>query len=75
VKAKSRAVTHRTSQQDLAVVLIDLNQITRGWATASGTPAKHAFTRIDLAWWRVVRMPRTRHRQPKSLSRTSPRNL
>jgi hypothetical protein len=23
--------------------------------------AEHAFTRIDLAWWRVVRMLRTRH--------------
>ena len=32
VKAKIRALTHRTSQQDLRAVLIRLNQIMRGWA-------------------------------------------
>jgi len=63
VKAKIRAITHRTSQQDLAVVLINLNRITHGWANYfRHAVAKHAFTRIDdLAWWRVVRMLRTRH--------------
>jgi RNA-directed DNA polymerase len=64
VKAKIRAVTHRTSQQDLAVVLINLNRITHGWANYfRHAVAKHAFSKIDdLAWWRVVRMLRTRHR-------------
>jgi RNA-directed DNA polymerase len=63
VKAKIRAVTHRTSQQDLAVVLINLNRITHGWANYfRHAVAKHAFRKIDdLAWWRVVRMLRTRH--------------
>jgi RNA-directed DNA polymerase len=63
VKAKIRAVTHRTSQQDLAVVLINLNRITHGWAHYfRHAVAKHAFTKVDdLAWWRVVRMLRTRH--------------
>ncbi|MFJ8749077.1 group II intron maturase-specific domain-containing protein [Streptomyces sp. NPDC102441] len=32
VKAKIRTLTHRTSQQDLAVVLINLNRVTHGWA-------------------------------------------
>jgi Group II intron, maturase-specific domain len=32
VKAKIRALTPRTSQQDLRAVLIRINQITRGWA-------------------------------------------
>ena len=32
LKAKIRALTHRTSQQDLGYVLIRLNQIMRGWA-------------------------------------------
>ena len=32
LKAKIRALTHRTSQQDLRTVLIRLNQIMRGWA-------------------------------------------
>ncbi|MET7319626.1 group II intron reverse transcriptase/maturase [Streptomyces sp. NPDC005549] len=32
VKAKIRTLTHRTSQQDLAVVLVNLNQVTHGWA-------------------------------------------
>jgi RNA-directed DNA polymerase len=64
VKAKIRALTHRTSQQDLAVVLINLNRITHGWANYfRHAVAKHIFTRVDdLVWWRVVRMLRTRHR-------------
>jgi RNA-directed DNA polymerase len=62
VRAKGRAVTRRTSQQDLAAVLIILNQIARERATASGTPwLRHTFTRIGLAWWRV-RMLYTRCR-------------
>ena len=32
VKAKIRALTHKTSQQDLAYVLTRLGQIMRGWA-------------------------------------------
>ena len=32
MKAKIRAQTPRTSQQDLRAVLIRVNQITRGWS-------------------------------------------
>src|SRR5215831_10010650 len=35
LKAKIRALTNRTSQQDLRYVLIRLNQIMRGWPTTS----------------------------------------
>ena len=46
VKAKIRALTHRTSQQDLGTVLIRLNQIMRGWANYfKHAVAKHTFKR------------------------------
>jgi RNA-directed DNA polymerase len=32
LKAKVRALTHRTSQQDLGFVLARLNQVMHGWA-------------------------------------------
>lgn len=63
VKAKIRHLTHRTSQQDLAVVLINLNRVTHGWANYfRHAVAKHVFSRLDdLVWWRVIRLLRTRH--------------
>jgi RNA-directed DNA polymerase len=63
VKAKVRHLTHRTSQQDLAVVLINLNQVTHGWAHYfKHAVAKHTFSKLDnLVWWRVVRLLRERH--------------
>ena len=44
MKAKIRALTHRTSQQDLRDVLIRLNQIMRGWANYfQHAVCKHTF--------------------------------
>jgi RNA-directed DNA polymerase len=64
VKAKIRALTPRTSQQDLRAVLIRINQITRGWANYfKHAVAKHTFSHLQhYTWWRIVRMMRTRHR-------------
>jgi RNA-directed DNA polymerase len=64
VKAKIRALTRRTSQQDLRTVLERLNQILRGWTSYF----QHAAAKITfkhLAWFtwnRVVTMVRLRHR-------------
>ncbi|MEU3657491.1 reverse transcriptase domain-containing protein [Streptomyces sp. NPDC032161] len=62
VKTKVRHLTHRTSQQDLAVVLINLNQVSHGWANYfRHAVAKHIFRRLDdLVWWRVIRLLRQR---------------
>lgn len=53
-------------QAALKLVLepINLNRITHGWARYfQHAVAKHTFSRVDnLAWWRVIRMLRTRHR-------------
>jgi RNA-directed DNA polymerase len=64
VKAKIRALTPRTSQQDLRAVLIRINQITRGWANYfKHAIAKRTFSKLqNFTWWRIVRMMRTRHR-------------
>ena len=58
VKAKIRALTHRTSQQDLRYVLTRLNQIMRGWANYfRHAVCKHTFGMLDhFAWWRVIRV-------------------
>jgi RNA-directed DNA polymerase len=63
VKAKIRHLTHRTSQQDLAVVLVNLNRITLGWANYfRHAVAKRVFSKLDdLIWWRLIRLLRTRH--------------
>lgn len=63
IKAKIRSLTHRTSQQDLAVVLINLNSATHGWAHYfRHAVAKHVFTKVDdIVWWRLVRLLRVRH--------------
>ncbi|MER7541246.1 group II intron reverse transcriptase/maturase [Streptomyces sp. NPDC097704] len=63
VKAKIRALTHRTSQQDLAVVLINLNRVTHGWANYfRHAVTKRTFSNLDnLVWWRVIRLLQERH--------------
>jgi RNA-directed DNA polymerase len=64
LKAKIRALTPRTSQLDLGYVLTRLNQVMHGWANYfRHAVAKEVFGMMDnLAWWRVIRMLRTRHR-------------
>jgi RNA-directed DNA polymerase len=63
LKAKIRALTPRTSQQDLQSVLTSLNQAMHGWANYfRHAVAKNVFGMLDnLAWRRVVRMLMTRH--------------
>jgi RNA-directed DNA polymerase len=63
VKAKIRALTRRTSQQDLEYVLTGLNMVMHGWANYfKHAVAKNVFAMLDnFAWWRVVRMLRVRH--------------
>jgi RNA-directed DNA polymerase len=64
LKAKIRALTNRTSQQDLRYVLIRLNQIMRGWASYfKHAVCKHTLGNLaNFAWWRVIRWLRTLHR-------------
>ncbi|MFZ0718454.1 group II intron reverse transcriptase/maturase [Mycobacterium sp.] len=63
IKAKIRALTHRTSQWELAGVLIKLRQLMRGWANYfKHAVAKWTFSKLDkFAWWRLVHMLRARH--------------
>lgn len=63
VKAKIRALTGRTSQQDFGTVLIGLNQLMRGWAIYfRHAVAKHTFKVLEnFAWRRVIRMLMARH--------------
>jgi RNA-directed DNA polymerase len=64
LKAKIRALTPRTSQLALEHVLTRINQVMHGWANYfRHAVAKRAFGALDhFAWWRVIRMLRTRHR-------------
>jgi RNA-directed DNA polymerase len=64
LKAKIRALTPRTSQQDLEYMLTRLNQVMHGWANYfRHAVAKNVFAMLDnFAWWRVIRMLRQRHR-------------
>jgi RNA-directed DNA polymerase len=63
LKAKIRALTRRTSQQDLGYVLTRLNQVIHGWAGYfRHAIAKNVFSMLDnFTWWRVIRMLRERH--------------
>jgi RNA-directed DNA polymerase len=63
VKAKIRALTHRTSQRDLGIVLTRLNQVMYGWANYfKRAVAKNVFSMLDnFAWWRIVNMLRVRN--------------
>ena len=64
VKAKIRALTPRSSQQDFQDTLIRINQILRGWTNYfKHAIAKRTFTHLhQYLWWRIVRWQRTRHR-------------
>ncbi|GAA0373730.1 group II intron reverse transcriptase/maturase [Actinoallomurus spadix] len=64
LKAKIRALTHRTSQQDLGYVLSRLNRLMRGWAGYfQHAVAKHTLDNLEnFAWWRVIRLMRQRYR-------------
>ena len=64
VKAKIRALTRRTSQQDPAATLIRLNQIMRGWSSYfRHAVAKHTLSNLAyFTWRRVARWFRTLHR-------------
>ncbi|MFJ1796096.1 reverse transcriptase domain-containing protein [Kitasatospora griseola] len=63
LKAKIRALTHRTSQQDFPSVLVRLAQIMRGWVNYfRHAVAKWIFSKLDaFTWWRLVHMLRARH--------------
>ena len=63
MKAKIRALTHKTSQWDFASVLIRLAQIMRGWANYfRHAVAKWTFSKLDaFTWWRLAHMLRARH--------------
>jgi RNA-directed DNA polymerase len=64
LKAKIRAATNRTSQQDPGTVLIRLNQIMRGWSNDfRHAVCKHTLGKLaTFVWWRVARWLRTLHR-------------
>jgi RNA-directed DNA polymerase len=64
VKAKIRALTNRTSQQDPGAALTRLNQIMRGWANYFKHAAcKRTLSRLShFVWWRVIRWLRALHR-------------
>jgi len=63
VKAKIRALTHRTSQQDLGYVLTRINMVMHGWASYfRHAIAQRVFDMLDhFTWRRVIRMLRERH--------------
>ena len=63
VKAKIRALTHKTSQWELASILTRLGQIMRGWANYfKHAVAKNTFGKLDdFTFWRLVHMLRARH--------------
>jgi RNA-directed DNA polymerase len=63
LKAKIRALTHKTSQWDLASVLTRLGQIMRGWANYyKHAVAKNTFGKLDdFTFWRLAHMLRARH--------------
>jgi RNA-directed DNA polymerase len=63
LKAKIRALTRRTSQQDLGYVLARLNMVMHGWARFfRHAVAKDTFSTLDnFAWWRVIRLLMERH--------------
>ncbi|MBZ9643176.1 group II intron reverse transcriptase/maturase [Streptomyces sp. PSKA30] len=64
VKAKIRAMTPRTSQQDLRDVLERINRLVRGWTRYfQHAVASRTFAHLrQFIWWRIVRMMRHRHR-------------
>jgi RNA-directed DNA polymerase len=63
LKTKIRALTHRQSQQPLASIIRQLNQILRGWSNYfKYAVAKNRFDALDhFLWCRLIRMLQTRH--------------
>jgi RNA-directed DNA polymerase len=63
LRAKIRALTHKTSQWSLASVLTRLGQIMRGWAMYfRHAVAKNTFGKLDsFTFWRIAHMLRARH--------------
>ena len=63
LKGKIRALTRRTSQQDLGYVLARLNMVMHGWARFfRHAVAKQTFSMLDYyTWRRVARMLMERH--------------
>jgi RNA-directed DNA polymerase len=63
LKARIRALTHKTSQWSLASILTRLGQLMRGWANYfKHAVAKWTFSKLDtFTWWRLVHMLRARH--------------
>ncbi|MET9341902.1 group II intron maturase-specific domain-containing protein [Nonomuraea sp. NPDC003804] len=64
LKAEIRALTHKTSQWDLASILTRLGQIMRGWANYfKHAVAKHTLSKLDdFTFWRLAHLLRARHR-------------
>jgi len=64
VKDKIRALTNRLSQQNPRDVLIQLNQIMRGWANYfKHAVCKHTLNHLEnFAWRRVIRWWMRLHR-------------
>jgi RNA-directed DNA polymerase len=64
LKDKIRALTRRTSQQNLRDVLIRLGLIMRGWANYfKYAVCKHVFRKLaGLTWWRVIKWQMQLHR-------------
>ena len=64
LKAKIRALTNRTSQQDPGYVLIRLGQTMRGWANYfRHAVCKHTLDNLaHFVWYRVIRWLGTLHR-------------
>lgn len=64
LKDKVRALTNRTSQRPPRDVLIQLNQIQRGWANYfKHAVAKHTMQALEnFVWWRVIRWWKKLHR-------------
>jgi RNA-directed DNA polymerase len=64
LKAKIRALTHKSSQQNPRDKLIRLNRIMRGWASYfKHAVCKHTLSNLaHFAWWRVVRWLKVLHR-------------
>jgi hypothetical protein len=62
--ARSSETRARTSQLDLEYLLTRLNQVMHSWANYfRHAVAKGTFGMLDhFAWWRVIRMLRTRRR-------------
>jgi RNA-directed DNA polymerase len=64
VKAKIRALTHRTSQANMGTTLTRINQILRGWANYfRHAVCSHTLNHLQhFANWRVIRWLRKLHR-------------